>query len=248
VNRYKAIVAYDGTHYHGWQAQKDLPTIAQTMQDAFKQVFGVAITVAGVSRTDAGVHAHGQVVGIRIPFVIEPEALRRAWNGHLPATISIRSVERIANDVNIYDDVEQKTYIYQIFTERPLPVRARYGWHIKKPICRVKLEQALNIFVGTHNFKSFCSDDERGDDTVRTINTITVREHPRQQMIRIIIKGPTFLRYMIRRIVGAALAAATRDDISLDFVREILQAQNPRHMLPNAPAQGLTLWRITYRQ
>jgi tRNA pseudouridine38-40 synthase len=245
MSRYKAIIAYDGTNYHGWQVQKDLPAVAQELQDSFVRVFGVPISLVGVSRTDAGVHALGQVSSFKTDLSIDPQALKWAWNNKLPADIHIRSIERVADDFNIFNNVEQKTYIYHIFLKRPSPFIAKYGWFFRKPISLQKLRAVSALFLGTHDFRSFCTGDDRGDDTIRTIDAITIREFNNGNL-RIIIKGPSFLRYMIRRLVGALMACASRDDISLDMVREILERKNPCHILPNAPAHGLVLWRVAY--
>lgn len=245
--RYKAVIAYDGSDYHGWQAQTaDYPTIAKTLQDTFAMVFGKTITLAGVSRTDAGVHAFGQVATFTTDLVLDAGTMRWAWHNRLPADIILRSLEVVEDHYNIYDDVVQKTYKYRIFGGRPLPFRQRYGWHVPQKIDQKKLHDALQIFVGTHDFRAFCSDDERGSDTIRTVDSVTVGFNERGKMYTIVVKGRSFLRYMIRRMVGAAVAVALRPTLTPEYVRYVLERKNPEHFLPNAPAKGLLLYRITY--
>ncbi len=244
MHRYKAVIAYDGTEYNGWQQQKDLPTIAQALQDSFAYVFGTSIAIAGVSRTDAGVHARGQIATFTTHLDMQAQAMKWAWNNRLPAGIHLRELERVAYDHNIYNNVAYKIYVYHVFTRRPSPFKARYGWYFRKNISLPKLQHVVKLFLGTHDFRSFCSENDR-EDTVRTIDTITIQEL-KHGTLRITIKGPAFLRYMIRRLVGAALAAASNNEITVDTVREILERKNPCHPLPNAPAKGLVLWRVVY--
>jgi tRNA pseudouridine38-40 synthase len=247
LTRYKITVSYDGTNYYGWQIQQGLPSIAQTMQDAFFNAFKQRITVAGASRTDAGVHALGQVVRCNLNFSLEPEKLRNAWNNALPADIVIQQIE-ISPDFSPYHNVQQKTYWYHIFTQRPSIYVQRFGWYVYRPIDMEKLQKSLSLFVGTHDFRSFCTgtDAELKTGTIRTIDEITVEYSPELGAYKIVVKGQKFLHHMIRRIVGAAIEIATRTDLPIEIVHTTLAAKSPAHMLPNAPAKGLMLYSITY--
>lgn len=243
---YKAVIAYDGTDYYGWQLQKNKISVAQVLQERFYEVFGSDIKLFAVSRTDAGVHALGQVVAFKSDLAIDVKNMKWAWSNHLPETITIRSLDVVEDRFNPHVGVAQKTYIYHFFTQTPLPFIARYGYHVRKTVNLDRLKEALQIFVGTHDFRSFSTGDERGEDTVRTIDTISVRYMQRYNAYAIIIKGPKFLRHMVRRIVGAALAAATTQHVSVEYLKEVLHTKNPCHILPNAPAKGLVLYKITY--
>lgn len=245
--RYRLIIAYDGTDYHGWQFQDEVPSVAGVLIDTFKRVFNRSITLQGASRTDAGVHAHGQTALCTTDLEVMPATLMHAWNNLLPSSILLRDVMYADEKFNLYTDVIQKTYWYHFFLERPLPMVARYGTYYRFPVDFDKLYKALQVFVGTHDFRSFCTGDEMGDDTIRTIDSIDIEYIQEWEAYRIVVKGPKFLRYMIRRIVGAALESASNNNISIDFVKEILQAKNPAHSLPNAPARGLTLHQIDYQ-
>jgi tRNA pseudouridine38-40 synthase len=244
---YKIIISYEGTDYAGWQVQKDKKTIAQTLQDSFLDVFGRPITVIGVSRTDAGVHALGQVATFKTDLAIDPQTLQWAWGNHIPDNITIRSLELVPNTFNPHLHIVQKTYMYHFFTQTPLPFFARYGWHIKKRVDFEKLQQALDVFVGTHDFRSFATGNER-ENTVRTIDAIAVKELKKYTAHAIVIKGPKFLRHMIRRLVGAALVVATSPAWSIDDLKKILAQKNPDHTLLNAPAKGLVLYKIRYKK
>ena len=246
MQRYKIIVAYDGTDYCGWQRQKCVPSVAQRMEDTFLVVFDKKISFAAASRTDAGVHALGQVAVFRTDFSIDEKKMFFAWNNMLPPDIVIRKLELVSPDFNIHKDVELKTYYYHFFTKRPLPFVQRYGWYFRYPIDLKKLEKALQVFVGTHDFRSFCTGDER-ENTVRTIKTISLEYLRRYNMYRIVVKGPRFLKYMIRRIVGAALEVASRPNLPIGYVSEVLQEKDPEQTLPKASAKGLVLYKIKYK-
>jgi len=245
--RYKIIVAYDGTDFFGWQQQKEKPSIVDTLQKVFKQVFNHEISILGASRTDAGVHALGQVACFNTELIIEPSIMQEAWNKILPSSIVVRSLERVSDTYNPHNQVLEKTYHYYFFLERPLPFSARYGWHYYYAVDLEKLHRCLQVFVGTHDFRSFSTGDDRGDDTIRTITSAHV-EKVDDHGYRIIIKGPKFLRHMIRRIVGACLHAASRDTLETTDLEIALQQRHPEQELPNAPARGLILVHIDYDQ
>ena len=242
---YKIVVAYDGTNYHGWQFQPNATTVSQTLADAFAAVFFQKVSILGASRTDTGVHAHGQVAIVQSPIQVDCEILRRAWSKALPADIVIKSIEQLDKLIHPHDGVIQKTYVYHFFTQRPMPFVQRYGWYIHRPVNLELLRAALNVFVGTHDFRSFCSGDDL-QDTVKTIDAVNVSFVPEWNAYRIEVKGRSFLRYMVRRIVGACLEIASREHLSLDHLISVFKQVNPCHTLPNAPAKGLILERIEY--
>jgi tRNA pseudouridine38-40 synthase len=244
---YKLEIAYDGTDYHGWQQQESVSTIAQTLQDCFLEVFKKKIVIVGASRTDAGVHAAGQVAYFGTDFDIEPTALRNAWNNSLPLSIHLTSMEKINGQFHPQRGIAQKTYYYHFFTKRPLPFEGRYGWFYHKPIDLEKLRSCLAVFVGTHDFRSFCTqdaDDKRS--TIKTIDVIDIEYLSNYDAFRIIVKGHSFLHYMIRRIVGACLHVASSPTLTVKDLNEALEKKDPQQSLPKAPAHGLMLWQIKY--
>lgn len=247
MKTYKLTIAYDGLDYSGWQAQNHKPSIAQALNHAFTKVFKTEMRVLGASRTDAGVHALGQIARIKTDLNISTEKLQWAWNNALPADISIRSLELADDTFNPFCNVEQKIYHYHFFTERPLPFMQRYGYFFPYKLDFELLRAALQVFIGTHDFASFRSSEDVRENTVRTIDTINLEYLPRYKAYRITVKGQKFLRHMIRRIVGASLHVATKDNSALLVLQKVLAARNPAHTLPNAPAQGLMLRKIIYR-
>lgn len=243
--KYKMIVAYDGTDYLGWQIQTEGITIVGVLQDTFKRVFGKEIHIMGASRTDTGVHAQGQVAVFNTDLNIAPADLYNAWQNVLPEAILIKEITQVSLDWNPRHKVKQKTYVYTFFQERPLPFVARYGWYYRYPVDVEKLQKCLEVFIGTHDFRSFCTGDDM-DSTVRTIDEIAIELVKEVNSYRIIIKGPGFLRYMIRRIVGACLEVASRDTMSPNDLKKALEQKNPLQLFPTAPAQGLCLLNIEY--
>ena len=244
---YRIVVSYDGTAYHGWQSQKDVTTISQVLIDTFYTVFSHKVFILGASRTDAGVHALGQVAIVRCPIYIPADKIMFAWNNVLPRDILIKEVLHLDKLIHPHDGVIQKTYMYHFFVKRPLPFVQRYGWYYRRPVDIDLLQKALNIFIGTHDFRSFCTGDDL-IDTVRTIDSAQVEAFIEYDAYRITIKGKSFLRYMVRRIVGACLEIASRDNLSLNDLDRILNDKNQCHILPNSPAKGLLLYKILYNK
>ncbi len=242
---YKIIVSYDGTDYAGWAPQKNKNSIVQILQDSFAKVFVKDIHILGASRTDAGVHALGQVALFKTDLVVEEKTMLWAWNNILPQSIVIRSLERVA-DFHPHVNVMQKTYWYHLFVETPLPFYARYGWQAPK-FDLDRLHQALQCFVGTHDFHAFYMGDEKGDDTIRIIDAISIAYIPEYKAYRIEISGEKFMRHMIRRMVGAAVAVASRRDVTSDDIMYALQNRTLQKELYTAPAQGLLLYKIDYK-
>ena len=244
MKNYKIIIAYDGTDYAGWIQQKNQPSIIQTVHDSFVSVFKKPIIILGASKTDAGVHAMGQVALGKTDIAIGADKMKNAWNNVLPSSIFIRSIEH-DEDFHPHHNVIAKTYYYHFFVERPLPFYARYGAHILHPIDIKRFEHALQLFVGTHNFTAFYTGDDR-QDTIRTISEIRVEYLPKYNAYRAVIVGQKFLRHMVRRIIGAALACASHNLISEKDIKTALTMGSINNALPTAPAQGLMLYKIEY--
>ncbi|MFI5332836.1 MAG: tRNA pseudouridine(38-40) synthase TruA [Candidatus Babeliales bacterium] len=244
MTRYKTLIAYDGTPYHGWQVQEGLPTVAGVLEHTFARVFGKSISMRAVSRTDAGVHALGQIASFDCDPFADAHRIMHAWNNALPGTILIRSLQEVDKDLFRLHEVSEKIYLYHFFLERPLPWVSNYGWYYHKTVCLDRLQQALSVFVGTHNFRSFSTGDERGDDTIRTIDAINLTYLKRYNVYQIKVIGKKFLHHMVRRIVGASLDAASHPMITPQLLRDVLTQLQPHQTLTNAPAHGLVLYKV----
>jgi tRNA pseudouridine38-40 synthase len=249
MQAYKIIVAYDGTDFHGWQVQPHDISITSCLQDAWFRIFKQHITIVGASRTDTGVHALGQVARFYadVPTHLTDQQLCTLWNTHLPSTISVRSLEKTVH-FHPCANVQQKTYYYTLFLKRPLPFVARFGWHYVF-IDRVDLKKfsdALQLYRGTHDFGSFCKVEDDAINTVRTIDDIQIKRLSNHHALIVIIKGKSFARFQIRRMVGYALDIARRPSLSIDYISEMLKNPNPQQTLLKAEGCGLCLRKVIY--
>ena len=243
---YKIIVSYDGSSYHGWQVQKDKKSVASVLQHRFERTFFQTISLVGASRTDAGVHALGQVASFATDLPITTQKMKRVWNNALPSNIVIRSLAKVKKTFHPQRRVKQKTYWYHIFIKRPLPFFERYGFFCKRSLDVSIFKKSLEVFVGTHDFRSFCTGYDCGPNTVRTIDGIRVTFLKKYSAYRVTIKGKSFLRYMIRRIVGASLEIACKKNGSIDELKKALKECNPEQPFTTAAAKGLLLYHIEY--
>lgn len=243
----KLVVAYDGTDFHGWQLQPRDISVASTLENSYKKIFGESVRVIGASRTDAGVHALGQVAIIKTAMTIPAERIQAAWNGALPNTIHIRSVVDANPIFHPNHDVLQKTYYYHLFYKRPMPMVARYGWvyNFIHQVDFEKFAQCLNFFIGEHDFSAFAK-IEGDKNPVRKVDAITIKRYDSFGLLQIQVKGKSFLHYQIRRMIGYALDIARRPAIPADYVQEILKSRNAEQELIQASASGLCLRKICY--
>lgn len=247
MNYYKLIIAYDGTNYQGWQEQKDVSTIVNVLIKTFKHAFHCDLTIIGASRTDAGVHSLGQTALVKSELNLQAEQLKTIWNKRLPADIVITLLEKVDSTFHPMVKVKEKTYHYDFFLDRPLPFIQRFGLYFYWKVDIDKLRECLNIFVGTQDFRSFCSGDEM-KTTIRTINEINLQYLVDLNVYRITIKGKSFLKYMIRRIVGASLEVASRKEVRVDYLKKVLKEKDPNQTLLNASPKGLILYKIDYEE
>lgn len=246
---FQAIIAYDGTNYHGWQTQPGLNTVQAAMVKAFKAAFGIAASLRAASRTDAGVHANGQTITLRAALgaAIDPTKIATVWNHKLPLDITVKSIIEVDCNFNIHAHVIDKIYTYDFFIERPMPTYSRFGWYYGYKIDLDKLSEALKVFEGTHDFRSFCTGDER-ENTVRTVISAKVTYVIERQAYRIEFRGHSFLKYMVRRMAGAALKVAATSKLTIADLQAVLAQKDPEHTLMTAPAHGLVLQEINLKE
>lgn len=245
---YKLIISYDGTDYCGWQWQKNAVSINAVMRSTFARVFGQddeSFLLVGASRTDAGVHAEGQVLRLRTPLQLPPERLTKVWNDVLPPSIVIIHAEVIADRFHPQHNVAYKVYEYSFFTERPSFKIQRFGWHLHKKVDLERVQEALQLFVGTHDFGSFCKNTE-DRPTVLTIDSIVLMPCNETGGWKVQVRGKSFLRHMIRRIVGASLWYGMYKKTLLSAITDALYHKKLTQTLPTAPAKGLCLKEIHY--
>lgn len=247
MSKYKLTIAYDGTDYAGWQLQPGIKTVEGTLRAAFGKIFNKEVSVLAASRTDAGVHALGNVVRLESDIDVEPFKLMYALNNILPPDIVVKEATH-AHEFHPFYNLVSKKYYYHIVVKRPLPFISRYAWFVSLPIDYTKLQAVLSLYVGTYNFSQFTSADEIREDKVRTIDAVSLVESnvfPGSQAI--VIEGKTFLHTMVRRMVGTAVYVATQSHASVEIVEKMLKEQLKTDYTFKAPAQGLMLHNIEYK-
>ena len=244
---FRALVEYDGTDFHGWQVQGDLRTVQGELEKALGQVLGARVPVLAAGRTDAGVHAEGQVVSFRASTRIPPEGIAAACNSHLPPDVAILSMDRVAAGFHATRDAVSKVYRYDIHLGRaPRPLLRRRSWRVRGDLDLRRMRAAARILVGRHDFRSFRTNPGEaaaGAGTVRTLSRLDVRR--RGDRVVVVAEGDGFLYNMVRALVGT-LVQAGRGTWTVDRVAAALAARDRAAAGPTAPPQGLTLVSVDY--
>ncbi|MFQ5691742.1 MAG: tRNA pseudouridine(38-40) synthase TruA, partial [Nitrospinota bacterium] len=245
VPRYRLTLEYDGTDYHGWQLQGNVRTLQGALLDALEKLLGRRPTVYASGRTDAGVHALGQVVNFRADTRLQPDEIQRALNSLLPRDIAVRRVGRVPDDFHAQHSSVGKAYKYVILNRGfPSPLLRRFSWHVRSPLDVSGMREGGAHLVGRHDFRAFWGGDAGSErDPVRTVEALDVL--PEGETIEIRIKADGFLRYMVRNIVGT-LVEVGRGKMTPARVREILESRDRSQAGPTAPPQGLFLVEVFY--
>lgn len=241
----KLTVAYDGAAYAGWQRQPDLPTVQGTLEAAWLRITGETPTLTASGRTDAGVHALGQVVGLVTASATAPEVLRKGLNAVLPDDVVVVAIDEAPMGFHATHDALRKTYRYQLHDGPTPPLfERRYVWHKRG---RRLDEQAMGrggaMLVGRHDFASFETAGSERASTVRTVLALTVARVG--DRIDIEVTGDGFLYNMVRSIAGT-LVEVGRGAKPTEWVGRVLAARDRAAAGPTAPAQGLVLLRVEY--
>lgn len=246
----KLTIAYDGTEYHGWQIQPGYRTVQSVLCEAATAMLRFPTRVAGASRTDAGVHAAGQVGLIKTTNPIPAEHLGLGLNDFLPRDIAVLEAREVGLDFDLNGDVVRKAYRYTICNSRIRPVkRVRFCWHYPGRLDAQAMQAAARLLVGSHNFRSFAAALESGENTIRTLFRCEVAAagDGDPDDLTVDLEGDGFLHHMARIIVGT-LVDIGRGNWRPEQVVEILAARDRQAAGHLAPAAGLCLEWIRYRQ
>jgi len=240
----KLTLEYDGTDYHGWQRQPHLNTIQGTVEGTIRQLTGKPVRITGAGRTDAGVHAFGQVAHFAPPVLFAPDTWTRGLNALLPDDIAVRSAEEVPPSFHARFSAKRKTYAYFIHNHpRRSPLHRRTAWHVFQPLDLSKMRRAGRLLIGRHDFTSLCAASSEGEDRIVDLQKIGIKKEGDQ--IKITFQAPRFLQYMVRNLVGL-LVEVGRGRREVKEVSTILQGRDRRLAGPTAPPQGLFLMRIDY--
>lgn len=244
----KLTLAYDGTNYVGWQRQANGVSIQQVVEEAFAPLMasGEPPTIAGAGRTDAGVHALGQVASATLDLDLPTDAIHRALNVRLPADVRVVRVEDAPTGFHAQFHAAGKSYRYRLVTAPVVsPFDRWFVWHVPGPRDAEAMRQAARALVGRHDFASFQANGTEVRETTRTITRIELRETGGE--LHIEVDGDGFLRHMVRIIAGTLvdIGTGTRAPGEID---RILSARDRRVAGQTAPACGLTLVNVTYER
>ncbi len=244
MKRIKLVVAYDGTNYCGWQIQANGNTIEAELNKALSHLLGEEIHVIGASRTDAGVHACGNVCVFDTETRIPPEKICFAVNMGLPEDIVVQESCEVDPDWHPRHCDSTKTYEYRILNRPvPLPTRRLDTYFYYGKLDLTAMRRAAEFFVGTHDFASFCASGSAAESTVRTVYSCEILNEG--DLITLRVSGSGFLYNMVRIMVGTLLLVGSGQLVPEDMAR-ILEARDRTEAGPTAPAKGLTLIGISF--
>lgn len=241
--KYKIFLEYDGTHYRGWQTQKNARSVQETLITAAQNFLGAPVKVQGAGRTDAGVHALEQTAHLESSQKVNPDALRMGINDNLPANINVLKVENAPAIFHARHHAVSRSYLYLI-ARRRTAFGKRYVWWVKDKLDCGKMKRTLDIFQGFHDFASFA--DKRMDKDSSTkvnIEGLWLREF--DDLIAVRIVGSHFLWKMVRRIVGVTVEAG-RNNFTKNDIEKMLNAYSEIPARFTAPPSGLFLEKVLY--
>ncbi|MEM6654779.1 MAG: tRNA pseudouridine(38-40) synthase TruA [Planctomycetota bacterium] len=241
----KLTVAYDGTAFAGWQAQPERRTVQGVLETAWREITGETVRLTASGRTDAGVHAEGQVAGLATGSLIPPEKLRAALNAKLPDDVVVRLMEVAPDHFHATHDALRKTYRYQIHNSRVPPLfDRRFTWHVPTGELDTRvMGQGGALIVGRHDFACFESTGSERSSTVRTILDLNVTRAG--ERVDLSVTGDGFLYNMVRAIAGT-LVEVGRGARPPKWVAEVLASRDRAAAGPTAPACGLVLASVDY--
>lgn len=241
----KLVIAYDGSSYHGFQRQINAMTVQQVLEEKLTRIFGETIYVKASGRTDAKVHAFGQVVSFTTKCKIPVENIPKAVNSVLPKSIAVMSVQEVDIDFHARFCAKQKSYIYKIIqSDVPRPFQANYAWLLKEMLDLNKMQQAAEKIIGEHDFSSFQASGSTPTSPVRVITKASwCRKNDNE--IEFLVKGNGFLYHMVRNLVGTMVDVGLGKITVLDF-ESIMLAKDRNVAGKTAPPQGLYLAEVYY--
>uniref|UniRef100_UPI003FEDE204 tRNA pseudouridine(38-40) synthase TruA n=1 Tax=Roseburia sp. TaxID=2049040 RepID=UPI003FEDE204 len=246
MKRVKMVVAYDGTNYCGWQVQPNGITIEEVLNRSLSNLLGEKIEVMGASRTDSGVHSLGNVAVFDTNTRMPADKIAFALNQRLPEDIVVQGSCEVPSDWHPRYQESTKTYEYRILNRTfRMPTRRLDTYFYHYPLDVEQMSEAASYLVGTHDFASFCAANAQVKSTVRTIYSCTAQKE--NDIITIRVTGNGFLYNMVRIIAGTLIEVGAGKRRPVE-IKDILAAENRDAAGPTAPAQGLTMMGIEYKQ
>jgi len=255
MKKIKLLLEYDGTTYQGWQIQKKGLSVQRILEDKILRVSGKQSKVIGASRTDAGVHALGQVAAFRTESRLDPETIKRALNALLPQDIRVLDALEVDDSFHPAHSAIKKNYFYVISNQREISAFLyKYAWAVKQTLDLNSMIQAVQFLIGKHDFSSFMGTGSNIKNPIREIFSLNIERfekmdfmtaHMKGKFIKIRIEADGFLRHMIRNITGT-LVEVGRGRIPVSGMEDILKSRDRKLAGPSAPSSGLFLEKIVY--
>ena len=246
----KLTVAYDGTHYKGWQVQKNGVTVQQRIEEALRRLFPSVKRIHSSSRTDTGVHARGMVAHVEVSkaeYRIEDRKLRLALNAFLPDDVRVMEARRVSMTFHARFDATGKQYRYTVWNHPVMdPLQHNTAWHVPRELDFERMQRGARHFVGKRDFRAFAV--KREYELRSTVRTVTgCKIHKKDSMLTWVIEGDGFLYKMCRGIVGTLVEVGT-GKLKPGDVRDILKSRDRARAGVTAPPHGLVLWKVHYRR
>jgi len=244
LSKFVLLIEYDGTQYHGFQWQVGLPTVQSELEKAISRFCGQSSRVVAASRTDAGVHAKGQVVSFRAIPTLDTITIVRALNYYLPIDIAIKAAYRASDDFNVQRDALSREYRYYILNSNTRsPFSQRFALFVPKTLDIQAMNEACQIVLGEHDFASFASSLDDGKSTLRNVYEAGVQKKEDFTIFRIVANS--FLPHQVRSTIGLLLRLGL-NKIGIEDFRDIMEARSLGLAGPLSPACGLCLKRVNY--
>jgi len=240
----RILIEYDGSEFHGWQRQPGLRTVQGTLEEAIQTMTGETVAIRGAGRTDAGVHAAGQVASFALAAEIPEAGLLRGLNSFLPHDIAILDVREVPSDFDARFSARGKVYRYRIWNHLVRsPLHARAAWHCRSVLDLAAMRQAAAQLCGEHDFRAFRAADCERRTTVRIIRRLDIDRQG--ALVTIDVEATAFLKNMVRILVGT-LVDLGRGKLTADAIDHMLRTGDRAAGGITAPPQGLTLLRVSY--
>ena len=240
----RLLIGYDGSDFHGWQRQPGLRTVQGVLEDGVKELLGEEVFVRGAGRTDAGVHADGQVASLTLASRIPPHGLLRGLNSILPADVALLDVAEAAPDFDARFSARGKVYRYTVWNHMVRsPRHARTAWHVRRALDMAAMREAAAALVGEHDFRAFRASDCERRTTRRHMRRLDVDRQG--AILTFDVEATAFLKNMVRILVGT-LVDVGRGRVAPDAVSRMLESGDRAAGGMTAPSMGLTLLRVVY--
>jgi tRNA pseudouridine38-40 synthase len=243
--RYKLVIEYDGAPFAGWQRQANAPSVQQAVEEAIGRFTGEDLRIQCAGRTDAGVHATGQVAHVDLAKTWRTDTIRDALNAHLkPLPVAILSAAQVSDSFNARMSAVKRHYRYRILNRRaPAALERNAVWHVPWAIDAGRMHEAAQVLVGRHDFTTFRASECQADSPIRTLDRLDVERDG--ELLTVQASARSFLHSQVRSLVGT-LVQAGNGRWSIDDVRQALEARQRSACAPLAPPQGLALVAVDY--